>query len=425
MLDLKKLRSNTEEVKKALSNRGEDFDVNVIDEVIALDEERRKILVDVEALKKQRNEVSAEIPKRKKAGEDVTEVMAEMREIGDKIKADDAKVAELNDKINYIMLRIPNIPNPAVPEGETDEDNVEIKRWGEPTKFNFEPKAHWDLGTDLDLLDFERGGKVAGSRFTVYKGMGARLERSIINYFLDKHTFENGYTEVLPPYMVNRDSMTGTGQLPKFEEDAFKVENNGYFLIPTAEVPVTNMYRNETLEGDKLPIKHAAYSACFRAEAGSAGRDTRGLIRQHQFNKVELVKFCKPEQSYEELDKLVQDAESVLQGLGLPYRIVRLCKGDLGFTAALKYDIEVWMPSYNRYVEISSCSNFEDFQARRANIKYKNSPKEKPQFVHTLNGSGVAIGRTVAAILENYQQEDGSVVIPEALKEYMRCDLLK
>lgn len=425
MLDLKKLRSNTEEVKNALSNRGEDFDVNVIDEVIALDEERRKILVDVEALKKQRNEVSAEIPKRKKAGEDVTEVMAEMREIGDKIKADDARVAELNDKINYIMLRIPNIPNPAVPEGETDEDNVEIKRWGEPTKFNFEPKAHWDLGTDLDLLDFERGGKVAGSRFTVYKGMGARLERSIINYFLDKHTFENGYTEVLPPYMVNRDSMTGTGQLPKFEEDAFKVENNGYFLIPTAEVPVTNMYRNETLDGDKLPIKHAAYSACFRAEAGSAGRDTRGLIRQHQFNKVELVKFCKPENSYEELDKLVKDAESVLQGLGLPYRIVRICKGDLGFTAALKYDIEVWMPSYNRYVEISSCSNFEDFQARRANIKFKNSPKEKPQFVHTLNGSGVAIGRTVAAILENYQQEDGSVVIPEALKEYMRCDLLK
>ena len=425
MLDLKKLRSNTEEVKKALSNRGEDFDVNVIDEVIALDEERRKILVDVEALKKQRNEVSAEIPKRKKAGEDVTEVMAEMREIGDKIKADDAKVAELNDKINYIMLRIPNIPNPAVPEGETDEDNVEIKRWGEPTKFNFEPKAHWDLGTDLDLLDFERGGKVAGSRFTVYKGMGARLERSIINYFLDKHTFENGYTEVLPPYMVNRDSMTGTGQLPKFEEDAFKVENNGYFLIPTAEVPVTNMYRNETLEGDKLPIKHAAYSACFRAEAGSAGRDTRGLIRQHQFNKVELVKFCKPEQSYEELDKLVQDAESVLQGLGLPYRIVRICKGDLGFTAALKYDIEVWMPSYNRYVEISSCSNFEDFQARRAGIRFKRDKKSKAEYVHTLNGSGLAVGRTLAAILENYQQADGSVVVPEVLRPYMGVDVIK
>ena len=424
MLDLKKLRSNTEEVKKALSNRGEDFDVNVIDEVIALDEERRKILVDVEALKKQRNEVSAEIPKRKKAGEDVTEVMAEMREIGDKIKADDAKVAELNDKINYIMLRIPNIPNPAVPEGETDEDNVEIKRWGEPTKFNFEPKAHWDLGTDLDLLDFERGGKVAGSRFTVYKGMGARLERSIINYFLDKHTFENGYTEVLPPYMVNRDSMTGTGQLPKFEEDAFKVENNGYFLIPTAEVPVTNMYRNETLEGDKLPIKHAAYSACFRAEAGSAGRDTRGLIRQHQFNKVELVKFVKPEESYNELEKLVRDAEEVLEELGLPYRKVRICKGDLGFTAALKYDIEVWMPSYNRYVEISSCSNFEDFQARRANIKYREG-KEKPQFVHTLNGSGLAVGRTVAAILENYQNEDGTVRVPDALKRYMGVDVIK
>ena len=424
MLDLKKLRSNTEEVKKALSNRGEDFDVNVIDEVIALDEERRKILVDVEALKKQRNEVSAEIPKRKKAGEDVTEVMAEMREIGDKIKADDAKVAELNDKINYIMLRIPNIPNPAVPEGETDEDNVEIKRWGEPTKFNFEPKAHWDLGTDLDLLDFERGGKVAGSRFTVYKGMGARLERSIINYFLDKHTFENGYTEVLPPYMVNRDSMTGTGQLPKFEEDAFKVENNGYFLIPTAEVPVTNMYRNETLEGDKLPIKHAAYSACFRAEAGSAGRDTRGLIRQHQFNKVELVKFCKPEQSYEELDKLVQDAESVLQGLGLPYRIVRICKGDLGFTAALKYDIEVWMPSYNRYVEISSCSNCEDFQARRAGIRFKRSKDSKAEYCHTLNGSGLAVGRALAAILENYQQEDGSVVVPEVLRPYMGVDVI-
>ncbi|MGL4773474.1 MAG: serine--tRNA ligase, partial [Clostridium sp.] len=318
-----------------------------------------------------------------------------------------------------------NIPNPQVPDGETDEDNIEIKVWGEPTKFNFEPKAHWDLGTDLDILDFERGGKVSGSRFTVYKGLGARLERSIINYFLDTHTVENGYTEVLPPYMVNRDSMTGTGQLPKFEEDAFKVENNGYFLIPTAEVPVTNMYKNEVLVGDQLPIKHAAYSACFRAEAGSAGRDTRGLIRQHQFNKVELVKFCKPEQSYEELDKLVQDAESVLQGLGLPYRIVRICKGDLGFTAALKYDIEVWMPSYNRYVEISSCSNFEDFQARRANIKYKETPKDKPQFVHTLNGSGLAIGRTFAAILENYQREDGSVEMPEALRRFMNCNEIK
>ena len=425
MLDLKRIRTNPEEIKKALANRGEDFRESTIDEIIALDEERRNILVEVENLKSKRNQVSAEIPKLKKAGEDVAPIMAEMRELGDEIKKHDIKLSEINEKLEYIMLRMPNIPNPQVPEGETDEDNVEIKRWGDPTKFDFEPKAHWDLGTDLNLLDFERAGKVTGSRFTIYKGLGARLERAIINYFLDKHTFENGYEEVLPPYMVNRDSMTGTGQLPKFEEDAFKVENNGYFLIPTAEVPVTNMYRNETLKGDELPIKHVAYSACFRAEAGSAGRDTRGLIRQHQFNKVELVKFCKPEQSYEELDKLVQDAESVLQGLGLPYRIVRICKGDLGFTAALKYDIEVWMPSYNRYVEISSCSNFEDFQARRANIKYKETPKDKPQFVHTLNGSGVAIGRTVAAILENYQREDGTVEIPEALRRFMNCDEIK
>ena len=425
MLDLKRIRNNPEEIKALLSNRGEDFDVTCIDEVVALDEQRRAILVDVEALKSKRNQVSAEIPKRKKAGEDVTSVMAEMREIGDKIKEDDAKVSEIDEKINYIMLRIPNIPNPQVPDGETDEDNVEIKVWGDKTKFDFEPKAHWDLGTDLDILDFERAGKATGSRFTFYKGAGARLERAIINYFLDKHVFDNGYTEILPPYMVNRDSMTGTGQLPKFEEDAFKVENNGFFLIPTAEVPVTNMYRNEVLSGDNLPIKYVAYSACFRAEAGSAGRDTRGLIRQHQFNKVELVKFCKPEDSYNELDKLVVDAESVLQGLGIPYRIVRICKGDLGFTAALKYDIEVWMPSYNRYVEISSCSNFEDFQARRANIKYRETPKDKPQFVHTLNGSGVAIGRTVAAILENYQQADGSIKVPEALKPFMRCDEIK
>ena len=425
MLDLKRIRNNPEEIKALLANRGEDFDVTCIDEVVALDEKRRAILVDVEALKSKRNQVSAEIPKRKKAGEDVTAVMAEMREIGDKIKADDAKVSEIDEKINYIMLRIPNIPNPQVPDGETDEDNVEIKVWGDKTKFDFEPKAHWDLGTDLKILDFERAGKTTGSRFTFYKGAGARLERAIINYFLDKHVFDNGYTEILPPYMVNRESMTGTGQLPKFEEDAFKIENNGFFLIPTAEVPVTNFYKNEVLSGEELPIKHVAYSACFRTEAGSAGRDTRGLIRQHQFNKVELVKFCKPEQSYEELDKLVKDAESVLQGLEIPYRIVRICKGDLGFTAALKYDIEVWMPSYNRYVEISSCSNFEDFQARRANIKYRENPKDKPQFVHTLNGSGVAIGRTVAAILENYQQADGSVKIPEVLKAFMRCDEIK
>lgn len=317
------------------------------------------------------------------------------------------------------MLRIPNIPNPQVPDGETDEDNIEIRNWLEPTKFDFEPKAHWDIGTNLNILDFERAGKVTGSRFTFYKGLGARLERAVISYFLDTHTEKHGYTEILPPYMVNRTSMIGTGQLPKFEEDAFKISEDDYFLIPTAEVPVTNLYRDEILKGDELPLKHVAYSACFRSEAGSAGRDTRGLVRQHQFNKVELVKFTKPEQSYEELEKLTNDAETVLKELGIPYRVVRICKGDLGFTAALKYDLEVWMPSYNRYVEISSCSNFEDFQARRANIRYKEDAKAKPQYVHTLNGSGVAIGRTVAAILENYQSEDGSVTIPEVLRPYM------
>ncbi|MHC1681906.1 MAG: serine--tRNA ligase [Clostridiaceae bacterium] len=419
MLDLKRIRSNKEEIKTALGNRGEKFDVSIIDKVVDLDEERRKILVEVENLKNQRNTQSALVPKLKKAGEDVNHILTEMKKIADEIKGLDEKVSALDSEIENIMLTIPNIPNPQVPDGASDEDNVEIRKFGEPKEFAFETKAHWDLGTNLDILDFERAGKVTGSRFTFYKGKGARLERAIISYFLDTHVDKNGYTEVLPPYMVNRDSMQGTGQLPKFEEDAFKVENNGYFLIPTAEVPVTNLYKNEILNGDDLPIRHVAFSACFRAEAGSAGRDTRGLVRQHQFNKVELLKFTKPEDSYEELEKLTADAESVLQGLGLPYRVVRICKGDLGFTAALKYDIEVWMPSYNRYVEISSCSNFEDFQSRRANIKYKEDAKGKAQFVHTLNGSGVAIGRTFAAILENYQNEDGSITVPEALRSYM------
>lgn len=418
MLDLRRIRNNPEEIKIALNDRGEGFDITIIDRVIELDEKRRSILVEVENLKGKRNEESAKIPKLKKAGENVDGIMAEMKELSDKIKGLDEELSKIDEEIEYIMLRIPNIPNPNVPNGNTDEDNEEIRRWGEPTNFNFEPKAHWDLGTNLDILDFERAGKITGSRFTVYRALGARLERAIINYFLDTHIDKNGYTEILPPYMVNRKSMTGTGQLPKFEEDAFKT-NDDYFLIPTAEVPVTNLYRDEILQGEELPIKHVAYSACFRAEAGSAGRDTRGLIRQHQFNKVELVKFTAPENSYEELEKLTKDAESVLQGLGLPYRIVKICKGDLGFTAAFKYDIEVWMPSYNRYVEISSCSNFEDFQARRANIKFKANPKDKPQFVHTLNGSGVAVGRTVAAILENFQQEDGSIVVPEALRPYL------
>ena len=419
MLDLKRIRSNPEKVKEQLSNRGEDFDSAAIDEVIALDEKRRKILVEVEALKNKRNQDSAQIAKMKRNGGNANDLVVEMKHVSDNIKEYDTELSELNNKIEYIMLRIPNIPNPAVPEGETDEDNVEIRKWSEPTKFDFQPKAHWDIGTDLDILDFERGGKVSGSRFTFYKGLGAKLERAIITYYLDFHTEKHGYTEILPPYMVNRTSMTGTGQLPKFEEDAFRISNNDCFLIPTAEVAVTNFHRDEVLKGEDLPLKYVAYSACFRAEAGSAGRDTRGIIRQHQFNKVEMVKFSKPEQSYEELEKLTNDAEDVLKGLKIPYRVVRICKGDLGFTAALKYDIEVWMPSYNRYVEISSCSNFEDFQARRANIKYKETPKDKPRYVHTLNGSGVAIGRTVAAILENYQQENGSVIIPEILRPYM------
>ncbi|HSP47151.1 MAG TPA: serine--tRNA ligase [Clostridiaceae bacterium] len=418
MLDIRRIRSNPEEIKKRMANRGESVDVNDIDKVVTLDEERRETLVKVETLKSQRNQVSAEIPKMKKAGQDVAPIMAEMKTLGDSVKEMDARVKEIDEAIDFIMMRLPNIPHEDVPEGDTDADNVEVKRVGEPRKFDFEPKAHWDLGTELDILDFERAGKVTGSRFTILKGMGSTLERAIINYYLDTHT-DNGYEEIFPPFMVNRTSMTGTGQLPKFEEDAFKT-NDDYFLIPTAEVPVTNMYRDEILPGDSLPVKHVAYSACFRAEAGSAGRDTRGLIRQHQFNKVELVKFTKPEDSYKELDKLVEDAEKVLSGLQIPYRIVRICKGDLGFTAALKFDIEVWMPSYNRYVEISSCSNFEDFQSRRINIKYRETPKDKPQFVHTLNGSGVAIGRTVAAILENYQNEDGSITIPEVLRPYLK-----
>ena len=422
MIDLKKIRNNPDEIKAKMENRGESFDLSLIDEVVELDQRRRNILIEVEELKNKRNTTSAEIPKLKKQGIDVSETMKEMKQLSDTIKNFDVDLNEIDERIEYIMMRIPNIPHDSVPNGSDDEDNVEIKKWGEIRKFDFDPKEHWTIGTENNLLDFERAGKITGSRFTVYKGLGARLERALINYFLDTHTGENGYDEILPPYMVNRSSMTGTGQLPKFEEDAFKVSDTDYFLIPTAEVPVTNIYRDEILEGDKLPIKYAAYSACFRSEAGSAGRDTRGLIRQHQFNKVELVKFTKEEESYDELNKLVQDAESVLQGLGLPYRIVKICRGDLGFTAALKYDIEVWMPSYNKYVEISSCSNFEDFQARRANIKYKDDPKAKPKFVHTVNGSGVAIGRALAAVLENYQNADGSVTVPEVLRTYMGCE---
>ena len=418
MLDIKLLRNNFEEVEKALATRNEDFDLSKFK---SMDEKRRELLAEVEQLKNQQNVTSKKIPQLKKAGEDVTAVMEEMKKLSERIKGLDAQVNAVDAELNAYMLTIPNIPNPTVPAGDTGADNVEIRRFSEPTKFDFEPKAHWDLGADLGILDPETAAKTTGARFTFYRGAGARLERAITNFFLDTHTKEHGYEEIFAPYMVSRESMTGTGQLPKFEEDAYKVTGDGkeYFLIPTAEVPVTNMYRESILDGNKLPIKHVAYTACFRAEAGSAGRDTRGLIRQHQFNKVELVKFTKPEDSYDELEKLTRDAEDVLQRLGLPYRVVKICIGDLGFTAAMKYDIEVWMPSYGRYVEISSCSNFEEFQARRANIKYKDSVKDKAKFVHTLNGSGVAVGRTTAAILENYQQADGSIRVPEVLIPYM------
>lgn len=422
MLDIKVIRTETERVKKALSRRKEVVD---IDALLALDNERREALFEVEKKKNAQNEESKRIPVLKKEGKDVSALFEDMKKLSADIKEYDEKIRNLDEQINKIMLTIPNIPADDVPDGETDEDNVEVRRFMEPTKFDFEPKAHWDIGADLDILDAPTAGKVTGTRFTFYKDKGARLERSIINFYLNTHTEQSGYMEIFPPYMVHRRSMIGTGQLPKFEEDAFKVMNTDYFLIPTAEVPVTNMYRDQILDGNKLPIKHVAYSACFRAEAGSAGKDTRGLIRQHQFNKVELVKFAKPENSYEELEKLTRDAEKVLQLLKLPYRVVKICVGDLGFTAAKKYDIEVWMPSYGRYVEISSCSNFEDFQARRANIKFKNAQGEKAQYVHTLNGSGVAIGRTVAAILENYQNADGSVTVPEVLRPYMGCDIIK
>ncbi len=416
MIDIKLLRTEPEKVIAALKRRKEVVD---IDGLLALDKEKRELLYQVEQKKAEQNSVSKQIPALKKAGEDTAEIFTKMKALSAEIKACDDKINEIDEQMTQILYTIPNIPNETVPDGDTDEDNVEIRRFMEPTVFDFEPKAHWDLGDALGILDPATAAKITGARFTVYRGAGAQLERAIMNFYLDTHTGKNGYREIFPPFMVHRNSMMGTGQLPKFEEDAFKVMDTDYFLVPTAEVPVTNMHRDEILDGNKLPIKYCAYTACFRAEAGSAGRDTRGLIRQHQFNKVELVKFTKPEDSYAELEKLVADAESVLQLLKLPYRVVKICIGDLGFTAAMKYDIEVWMPSYNRFVEISSCSNFEDFQARRANIKYKNSPKEKAQFVHTLNGSGVAIGRTTAAILENYQNADGSITIPEVLRPYM------
>lgn len=417
MFNIKLLRENFEEVKAKLQHRGEDL--GDLEKFGELDQKRRTLIVETEQLKKKRKDVSAQIAVLKKENTDAEDLVVEMREVGDQIKELDEELRVIEEELNALLLSIPNLPHETVPIGDTEDDNVEIRKWGELPQFDFEPKPHWDVATELGIIDFERAAKVTGSRFVFYKGLGAKLERALMSFMLDLHTEQHGYTEMLPPYLVNRASLTGTGQLPKFEEDVFLVEKKDYFLIPTAEVPVTNYYRDEILSAKDLPAKFAAYSACFRSEAGSAGRDTRGLIRQHQFNKVELVKFVNPEDSYDELEKLTNDAEKVLQLLGLPYRVVAICTGDLGFTAAKKYDLEVWLPSYNTYREISSCSNFEDFQARRANIRFRREPKAKPEFVHTLNGSGLAIGRTVAAILENYQQKDGRVRIPEALRPYM------
>ncbi len=425
MLDINLIRNDAQKVKDALNRRSGDY-TEAIDTVLDIDKKRRALMTEVEAMKAQQNAVSKKIPQMKKAGEDTTAIMAEMKELSDKIKSGNDEIGKLDSEQRELLLAIPNLPDESVPTGADDTDNVEVRRWGEPKKFDFEPKAHWDIGADLDILDPEAAAKVSGARFTFYKGLGARLERSIINYYLNTHT-ENGYTEMFPPFMVNQKAMEGTGQYPKFvqNEGAFHVENNDSYLIPTAEVPVTNYHREEIFAAEDLPKKYCAYSACFRAEAGSAGRDTRGLIRQHQFNKVELVKFCRPEDSWDELESLTRDAERVLQGLGLPYRVVCLSSGDLGFCSAKTYDIEVWMPSYGRYVEISSCSNFVDYQARRAQIRFKADQKSKAQLIHTLNGSGVAIGRTTAAILENYQNADGSVTVPDALKAMMGTDIIK
>jgi len=414
LLDLKFVRSNPDVVIEALAKRGGRIS---LDGFLALEEERRAILVKVEELKALRNNASKEIAAKKKAGEDASEIMAKMREVGDEIAVLDARLKEVEPALTDALLAIPNIPDASCPIGTDDSDNREERRWGEPTKFDFEPLNHWDIGTKLDILDFERAGKISGSRFTVYKGKGARLERAVINFFLDMHTEKHGYTEIFPPFMVNSKAMTGTGQLPKFKEDMFHVEGTDYYLVPTAEVPVTNLLADEILDEAQLPIYYTAYTACFRAEAGAAGRDTRGLIRQHQFNKVELVKFTRPEESFAELEKLTADAEDVLQKLGLPYRVVCLCTGDLGFSSCKTYDLEVWLPGADMYREISSCSNFLDYQARRANIRFRR-PGGKPELVHTLNGSGVAVGRTVAAILENYQLPDGRVKVPEVLVPY-------
>lgn len=417
MLDMKIFRNEFERVEQAMVKRGK-----LVDEVRrfpALDEKRRALLQESETLKNRRNTVSQEVARKKKAGEDAEALIIEMRQVGDRIKELDEEIRIAEEALNDLVLSIPNIPHESVPVGASEEDNVEIRRIGEPPRFSFEAKPHWEIAQELDILDFEAAAKVTGSRFVFYKGLGARLERALISFMMDLHSDRHGYTEMLPPLMVNRGSLYGTGQLPKFEEDLFKLADTDYYMIPTAEVPVTNYHREEILSVEDLPKYYVAYSPCFRSEAGSAGRDTRGIIRQHQFNKVELVKLVKPEDSYAELESLTANAETVLQLLGLPYRVVVLSTGDLGFSSAKTYDLEVWMAGSETYREISSCSNFEDFQARRANIRFRREKGAKPEFVHTLNGSGLAVGRTVAAILENNQQEDGSVIIPEVLRPYM------
>jgi len=422
MLDIKLVRTQPEQVVAGLAKRGFQFPMETFTK---LDEERRRKLVEVEQLKNKRNTVSKEVGRIKAAGGDASAIIQEMQQVGEAIQQLDNDIRQLEDELNRLMLEIPNIPHESVPVGKDETENKLIRSWGEPRRFDFEPKSHDEIGVGLGIMDFERAAKISGARFVVMKHWGAKLERALVNFMLDVHTSEHGYTEVFPPFLVNRASMTGTGQLPKFEEDMFKVTPGDYYMVPTAEVPVTNLHRDEILSADQLPIYYAAYTACFRAEAGSAGRDTKGIIRQHQFNKVELVKFVKPEDSYDELESLTKDAEEILQKLNLPYRVVALCTGDLGFASAKTYDIEVWLPAQNCYREISSCSNFEDFQARRGNIRFRRKSKKGTEFVHTLNGSGLAVGRTVVAILENYQQKNGSIVVPEVLRPYMGIDIIR
>ena len=416
MLEAKYIRDHIDEVRQRLSLRGQNID---LEQFVQIDGERRKAIQEWEKLRALQKKVSDEVSKKKREGQDGADLIAEMKKVSQELKDLDGVVQEKEKGLNDFLLTVPNLPHATVPVGKDSSDNAEVRRWGEVPKFGFEPKAHWDIGEELGILDFKSGAKIAGARFTLYLDLGAKLERALINFMLDLHTREHGYREVLPPFMVNRFTMTGTGQLPKFEEELFKIEGTDYFLIPTAEVPVTNIHQDEVLEEEVLPLYYTACTPCFRKEAGSYGKDTRGLIRQHQFNKVELVKFAKPEHSYDELEKLLSNAEEVLKRLKLPYRIVNLCTGDLGFAASKTYDIEVWLPGQNTFKEISSCSNFEDFQARRAKIRYRISGKSKTEYVHTLNGSGLAVGRTLVAILENYQQANGSVIIPEVLRPYL------